>query len=217
MKSNEELFRNSEISKKMGKIVGAYDGKQITLMEVCGTHTMAIFKYGIRDLISKKIKLVSGPGCPVCVTPADYIKSAITLSKNQDVIITTFGDMMRIPVEGLSLLDERSKGRDIRIVYSPLDSLKIAESEKNKKVVFLSIGFETTNPVCALTVLKASEMGIENLFMLTANKTIPNVLGVLAGDKNTGVDGFIYPGHVSAITGNDYYRKIAQKYGLPEL
>ncbi|MFA6308531.1 MAG: hydrogenase formation protein HypD [Clostridia bacterium] len=215
MDSIEELFRNSDISKKMGEILRSYKGKQVTLMEVCGTHTMAIHKYGIKNLLPSSVKLVSGPGCPICVTPGSFVRTAITLSRDEDVIITTFGDMIRVPCDGESLLDEKSKGSDIRIVYSPLESIKIAQQEKNKRVVFLSIGFETTTPVCALTVLKADELRLKNFSMLTANKTIPDVMEILSADENLGIDGFIYPGHVSAITGNSLYRKIAQNCRIP--
>jgi hydrogenase expression/formation protein HypD len=208
-------FRNTDIAKRMVEKLKAYNGPKVSLMEVCGTHTMSIFRYGIRDILPENIKLISGPGCPVCVTPAYYVASAVELSQREDVIITTFGDMMRVPGGGSSLLKEKALGRDIRIVYSPLDSIKIAEGNPGKKVVFLSVGFETTTPVAALTVSKAKEAGQENFSLLSANKTIPEALKILSTDKDLGVDGYIYPGHVSSIIGTGFYEEIAEKYGLP--
>ncbi|MDF2524425.1 MAG: hydrogenase formation protein HypD [Clostridiales bacterium] len=207
-------FRNTEKAQKMADILSKYDGKPVTIMEVCGTHTMAIFRYGIRDLLPSNVRLISGPGCPVCVTPSYYIASAIELAKREDVIITTFGDLMRVPGGNSSLLMEKAAGRDVRIVYSPLDSLKIASDNPDKKVVFLSIGFETTTPVAALTVIKAKEEGIRNFSILSANKTVPNALRVLSADEDIGVNGYLYPGHVSAIIGTGFYDTIANEYGI---
>lgn len=211
-----EEFRNSEVARRMGSILKSYEGQSVVkIMEVCGTHTMSIFRFGIRDLLPPGIELVSGPGCPVCVTPGFYINSAIELSKRRDVIITTFGDMMRVPGSSSSLLKEKALGRDIRVVYSPLDSLKIAEDHPDKKVVFLSIGFETTTPVIALSVLKANEADLTNFSVLSANKTIPEALKVLSTDKDIGINGFLYPGNVSAIIGTQVYEKLASEYGMP--
>lgn len=208
-------YRNSEIAQQLGAVLKAYNGNSVKLMEVCGTHTMAIFKFGIRELLPKNIKLVSGPGCPVCVTPSYYIDSAIELSRRANVIITTFGDMMRVPGSNSSLLREKAEGRDIRIVYSPLDSLKIAIDNPNKRIVFLSIGFETTTPVIALSILNAKEKGIKNYLALTANKTIPEALKLLSEDKDIGVDGFLYPGNVSVIIGTKHYEFLAENYKIP--
>ncbi len=214
-------FRNSEIARKMGSMLSSYRGRPVTIMEVCGTHTMAIFRYGIRALLPDGIRLISGPGCPVCVTPSYYVHAAVTLSQRDDVIITTFGDMMRIPAtagdgsRGESLLSRKAQGNDIRIVYSPLDSLKIAAENPGKKVVFLSVGFETTVPVIALSVLKANEAGLDNFSVLSANKTVPEALKVLSVDSEIGVDGYLYPGHVSAIIGTGFYDEIAERYGIP--
>jgi hydrogenase expression/formation protein HypD len=208
-------FRNSEVSQQLSKVLSSYNGKPVTIMEVCGTHTMSIFKFGIRDILSKNIRLISGPGCPVCVTPSFYVNAAVELAKRDDVILTTFGDMMRVPGTKSSLLTERALGSDIRIVYSPLDSIKIAKENKDKNVVFLSIGFETTTPIAALSVLKAREEGVKNFSLLSANKTVPEALKVLSDDKDIGVNGYLYPGHVSAITGTSFYDEIARKYGIP--
>jgi len=208
-------FRDHETAQKLGRMLSSYRGRPVRIMEVCGTHTMAIFRYGIRSLLPDGISLVSGPGCPVCVTPVSYIDAALRLAAGRDVIITTFGDLMRVPGSRSSLLREKASGADIRVVYSPLDSLKVAQDNPLKKVVFLSVGFETTAPVSALSVLKAFEGGIDNFFMLSANKTMPEALKFLASDSNREIDGFIYPGHVSAVIGVSEYEKIAADFGIP--
>jgi hydrogenase expression/formation protein HypD len=208
-------FRDPKLASVLTKKLSTYEGSRINIMEVCGTHTMSISRYGIRSLLPEDINLISGPGCPVCVTPLYFINSAIELSENKDVIITTFGDLMKVPGTGSTLLKEKAKGKDIRIVYSPMDSLKIASENKEKRVVFLSVGFETTTPVAALTILKAREERIGNFSVLSANKTIPNALKVLAMDKDVGVQGYLYPGHVSAVIGTKLYEEIAVQYGIP--
>lgn len=226
MDSFEEYFRNPAEARKLAGVLREYRGNSITIMEVCGSHTMAIFRYGIRDILPEKIRLVSGPGCPVCVTPSGYIETALELSKRKDVVITTFGDLMRVPSGNSSgsaeysnkaknLIDRKADGADVRIVYSPLDAVKMAENEPRKEFVFLSVGFETTNPVCALAVGHAAEKSLENFTMLTANKTIPTVLETLANDRDLNIQGFMYPGHVSAIMGNSFYRKMAANHGIP--
>lgn len=211
----DDLYRNKEIARKLADSISGYRGRPIKLMEVCGTHTMAVSRFGIRSILPPGIRLVSGPGCPVCVTPDGYMKAAAELAGRRDVIIATFGDMMRIPAGNTSLLEEKARGRDIRLVYSPLDCLEIAEQNPDKKVIFLSVGFETTTPVIALSVLNAVQKGIANYMLLTANKTIPAVMRVLASDPEVSVNGFLYPGHVSAITGDALYHELASKYGIP--
>ncbi len=208
-------FRNSAASARIAGVLQTYNGKQLKIMEVCGTHTMAIFRYGIRELLPDAVKLVSGPGCPVCVTPVSYIDAAVTAARREDVIITTFGDLIRVPGSTASLSGEKANGADVRIVYSPLDALAIARENPAKKVVFLSVGFETTTPVSALTVLKAFEENIHNFFILPANKTMPEALKLLAADSDTEIDGYLYPGHVSAIIGTEFYGEIAEQYGIP--
>jgi len=208
-------FRDSEVAGQMANILASYSGDNITIMEVCGTHTMSIFRYGIRDFLPANIKLISGPGCPVCVTPGYYVNSAVELARKGDVIVTTFGDMMRVPGSESTLLREKALGRDVRIVYSPLDAVKVAGENPSKRVVFLSVGFETTTPVVALSVLKAYERGIKNFSVLSANKTIPQALKILASDGDIAVNGFLYPGHVSAIIGTAFYRELAENFGIP--
>ncbi|MGD2092460.1 MAG: hydrogenase formation protein HypD [Candidatus Aminicenantes bacterium] len=174
----------------------------VKIMEVCGTHTVAIHRYGIQRLLSENVKLVSGPGCPVCVTPETFIDEAVFLAR-QGFLITTFGDMIRVPGSHSSLEKERAQGHDIKIVYSPLDALGMAETSK-KDVVFLSVGFETTIPGIAVTVKQAKERGIRNFYFLTANRIVPPALiALIQGDSR--LDGFILPGHVSTVLGKKGY------------
>ncbi|MEN8907667.1 MAG: hydrogenase formation protein HypD [Clostridiales bacterium] len=207
-------FRNTDAISVLRDSIMKYEDDEIKIMEVCGTHTMAISKYGIRNILPKSVKLISGPGCPVCVTPTSYIKSVFKLLENENIIIATFGDMMRIPNNGVSLLHKKAEGKDIRIIYSPLDAINIAKENKNKKIVLLSIGFETTNPIIAMTLERAKENNLKNFFALISNKTIPKVLETLLNDKELGIGSFIYPGHVSVITGTKFYKDILNKYNV---
>lgn len=190
-------------------------GRPLNFMEVCGTHTVAIFKHGIRSLLPAGIKLLSGPGCPVCVTSIKDIDKAIAIAKHDDAILTTFGDMMRVPGGKLSLSEVKAEGADIRIVYSPLDSLKIAKENPAKKVVFFGAGFETTTPAAAGTLSEADRLGIENFYLYSVHKVVPPALEVLLQSDDVRIDGFILPGHVSTIIGTRPYNFIAQKYNIP--
>ncbi len=186
-----------------------------TLMEVCGTHTMAIFRNGIPQLLSGKVNLISGPGCPVCVSPNRYLDKAIALSKVPNTIVTTFGDMMRVPGSTSSLEKEKADGNDIRVVYSPLDAIKIAKENTNKNVIFLGVGFETTAPTIAMTILEAKKSKLKNFAVLTSLKTIPPAMEAIVNSKELNINGFICPGHVSVIIGAKAYNSIAKKYKLP--
>ncbi|GAB4309167.1 MAG: hydrogenase formation protein HypD [Myxococcota bacterium] len=183
-------------------------------MEVCGTHTMAIYQFGLRELLPPNLDMLSGPGCPVCVTPNDYLDKAIWLSSRRDVIIATFGDMMRVPGSRSSLERERAAGADVRVLYSPADALKIAEENPEKSVIFLSVGFETTAPLPAMTLISARKRGLKNFMLLTANKTVPEPLKALAKGR-VKLDGFLCPGHVSVIIGSAVYEEIARDGGIP--
>jgi len=187
-------------------------GRPVRLMEVCGTHTVAIFRHGIRDLLPEGIQLLSGPGCPVCVTSIRDVDTVIEISRSRDVIITTFGDMMRVPGKSKSLFYAKSEGGDIRIVYSPLDALKIAKANSDKKVVFFATGFETTSPLVAATISEAENAGIDNFFIYSVHKTVPPALKALLDSGEVLVDGFILPGHVSTIIGKDPYNFIADDF-----
>jgi len=188
----------------------------ISLMEVCGTHTVSISKAGIRSLLPSHIRLISGPGCPVCVTSLEDIDRVIMLAAEGRIhnryIITTFGDMMRVPGSHSSLLKEKAKGADIRVVYSPVDALTLARKNSNKEVIFFAVGFEATSPTFAATILQAKEEGLDNFSIISNNKLIPPAMEALLNDENTTIDGFICPGHVSAIIGIRPYQRIVNHY-----
>ncbi|BCB96370.1 hydrogenase formation protein HypD [Dissulfurispira thermophila] len=187
-------------------------GRPINIMEVCGTHTVAIFKHGIRSLLPEGLKLLSGPGCPVCVTSIEDIDKVIAISMLDDVILCTFGDMMRVPGGKKSLSEAKAEGADIRIVYSPLDCLSIARVNINKKVVFFSAGFETTTPSVAGTLFEAERQKIDNFYIYSVNKLVPPAIEILLQSDEINIDGFILPGHVSTIIGIHPYKFIAEKY-----
>ncbi len=184
-------------------------------MEVCGTHTMAIARSGIKKMLPKGVELISGPGCPVCVTSQGDIDRAIKIAGMKNVIMTTFGDMMRVPGSAGSLEGAKRDGADVRVVYSCLDALDIASANKDKKVVFMGVGFETTSPTVAAAVIEARKRALKNFYVLPDFKVIFPALEAIAGSKNLKIDGFICPGHVSVITGSVPYGEIAGKYGKP--
>jgi hydrogenase expression/formation protein HypD len=190
-------------------------GRSVNLMEVCGTHTVAIFKHGIRSLLPEGLRLLSGPGCPVCVTSIRDVDKAVAMSKHEGVIFTTFGDMMRVPGGQQSLSEAKAEGADIRIVYSPLDCLKIAKENANKKVIFFSAGFETTSPSGAATLSEAERQGINNFSIFSVNKLVPPALEALLQSDDVKIDGFLLPGHVSTIIGSKVYNFIPEKYHTP--
>ncbi|MGD8979340.1 MAG: hydrogenase formation protein HypD [candidate division WOR-3 bacterium] len=198
------------IAGKLIKAISKYAQRRIILMEVCGTHTMVIAKSGIRSMLPENIMLLSGPGCPVCVTPQETIDYAIALSQEKNVIITTFGDMVRVPGTEDSL-----ESSSPRIVYSPLDALKIAQENTGKDIVFIGVGFETTSPTIAATVVAARNANLKNFYVLPAFKVIPPALDFIAGSSRINVNGFILPGHVSAIIGSKPYEFLSDKYRLP--
>ncbi|MCB2298788.1 hydrogenase formation protein HypD [Clostridium tagluense] len=208
-------FRNNDYSKKLVEKLNNISSEKINIMEVCGTHTMATFRYGIRDILPSNINLISGPGCPVCVTPQSYIDTALTLSQKKDVIIATFGDMMKVPGEKGSLIKKKAEGADVRIVYSTMDCLMMASRNPFKKIVFLSVGFETTAPMTAVTAIEAKKDNISNLFFLTAHKVVPPVMEALVQEKELKIDGFLLPGHVCAIIGTKPYEFLSVDYNIP--
>ncbi len=205
--------RAQALLRQIGAVVKGME--TVNLMEVCGTHTVAISKFGIRSAIPDNISLLSGPGCPVCVTPNRDIDFAVELSKKRDVTIATFGDMVRVPGSRSSLMAERAKGADVRIVYSPMDSVKLAQDEKNRKVVFLGVGFETTSPTIACSILEAERLGLDNFSVICSPKLIPPAMEALVNTPELNLGGFICPGHVSAIIGSRPYEFIAKKHGVP--
>ena len=191
--------------------------RPLKLMEVCGTHTVEIFRHGIRDVIPKGITLLSGPGCPVCVTSVQDVDAAIAIAKNPGVIMATFGDMMRVPGGTKSLLEARSEGADVRVLYSPIDALTLAQKEPDREVVFFATGFETTSPLIAGTLAHAEPAGTKNFTIFTAHKLVPPALKALLDSTDVQVDGFILPGHVSTIIGTRPYGFVAAHYGKPSV
>lgn len=189
--------------------------RPIRLMEVCGTHTVSIFRAGLRQLLPQNVELVSGPGCPVCVTADSFMDDAIEYAHKDDVIVATFGDMLKIQGTKSSLGEAKAEGADVRIVYSSMDCLDIARENPDKKVVFLAVGFETTAPTAAATVLAAKAAGIINLYMLSAHKLVPPVMRALLDGGKARVDGFILPGHVCVVTGTNEYQFLTDEYHIP--
>jgi hydrogenase expression/formation protein HypD len=186
--------------------------REINIMEVCGTHTVQFFHTGVKDIFPGKLRLIDGPGCPVCVTTNDYLDRAIEIARKYKVTVCTFGDMMRVPSSYSSLQKEKAEGIDVSIVYSPLDALKIAKDNPAKEVIFLSVGFETTIPTEAVTAKKAKEDNIKNFSLLSGNKLTPPAVAALLESEEVKIDGFILPGHVSTITGVQGWRFIVEKY-----
>ncbi len=189
------------------EIIESYEGPKLRIMEVCGTHTHEIFRLGIRKILPDTIELISGPGCPVCVTPVGFIDEAVMLALEYGVTVCTFGDLIRVPGTKMSLAGARAEGAKIKVVYTPLDAVDYAKEHPDEQVAFLAVGFETTTPAACLSVKKAKELGLQNFSILTANKTMPNAYAALKGSA----DAFLYPGHVNVITGEEGCRKLAEE------
>jgi len=206
-------YRKKDLAEGILDQIRSFTRKPWRFMEVCGGHTVAIRKFGIPSLLPPEIKLLSGPGCPVCVTGKSFIDKVIILSQRKDTIVTTFGDLMRVPGSDSTLEKEKASGADIRMVYSPLECLEIARENPAKQVIFPGIGFETTAPSTAVTILEAEKEGLKNLFLLSAHKIMPPAMEILA-EGEIGIDGFICPGHVSTVTGTGIYSPLPEKYGL---
>ncbi len=210
-----EGYRDADIARRLAERICGTSRKKIRLMEVCGTHTVSIFRSGIRSLLPETISLLSGPGCPVCVTAQGEIDAFIALAREKDVIVATFGDLIRVPGSGSSLQRERAAGADVRIVYSAVDALKLARENPQKKVVFLGVGFETTAPTIAATIASARQMKVKNFSVMPANKIVPPALMALMADRTPKIDGFILPGHVAVIIGMDAFEPFFKTYRIP--
>jgi hydrogenase expression/formation protein HypD len=208
-------YRDPELSRDIIEQIKKESQKQIRLMEVCGTHTVSIFRNGIRSLLPETISLLSGPGCPVCVTAQSEIDAFVELAKRDDVIIATFGDLIRVPGADSSLQSQQASGRDVRIVYSTSDALEIAKKNPDKNVVFLGIGFETTAPTIAASIQAAHDLNLKNYFVVSAHKLLPPALSTLAENQQINIDGFILPGHVSVVIGVKAYIPFFEKYNIP--
>jgi hydrogenase expression/formation protein HypD len=208
-------YRQGDIARKLAAQIAHLTTSPLKIMEVCGGHTHAIFKYGIEDLLPENITMIHGPGCPVCVIPLGRVDDAISIAGQPGVIFTTFGDAMRVPGSKTSLLDAKASGADVRMVYSPLDALKIAKKNPERQVVFLALGFETTAPSTALTVLQAAKEGVKNFSIFCNHITIVPALKALLDSPDLQLDGFLGPGHVSTVIGTRPYEFVPREYGKP--
>jgi hydrogenase expression/formation protein HypD len=208
-------YRNPRIIKQLVHEIRHISHRPVRLMEVCGTHTVSIFRNGIKDLLPKDIRLISGPGCPVCVTPVEQIDQAIALAQGNDVILATFGDLLRVPGSKTSLLKQRGQGADIRMVYSAYDALSLAQENGKRHVVFLGVGFETTAPTIGAVIRHARQAKVRNFTVLSMHKVLPPALTALVESPEIEIDGFICPGHVSTIIGAEPYEVIAQEFHVP--
>ncbi len=211
------LTEKNKVAKALlHRIEAAYEGPDtLRFMEVCGTHTVSIFREGIRELLPPYIELVSGPGCPVCVTDQHYMDKAIAYAMHEDCIVATFGDMLKVPGTRSSLQEARSQGGQIEIVYSPLDIIELSKKNPTKKIIFLAIGFETTIAIIAATVKAVYDQGLANVFFLVSHKLVPPALEALIHQNENRLHGFILPGHVSVIIGEEPYQYLPEKYNIP--
>ncbi|WCN37434.1 hydrogenase formation protein HypD [Aneurinibacillus uraniidurans] len=219
--SNLLAFRDTELSKKLvERLIPSLEkereklGRKLRFMEVCGTHTVAISKTGVRDILSPYVDLISGPGCPVCVTDQADIDHMIAFAKRQDVIVTTFGDMMKVPGSSSTLYEERANGADVRVVYAPSESVDIALRHPDKKIVFLGVGFETTAPGIALSMQRAKKLGVTNFWVYSAHKLTPPAVDILLQDSSYQFDGLLLPGNVSVIVGRRGWERL-EKENIP--
>jgi hydrogenase expression/formation protein HypD len=210
-------FRDADTAQALAAQIAALcqPGRQYKFMEVCGGHTHTIYKHGLEDYLPESVTLVHGPGCPVCVIPMGRVDDALFIAEQPDVIMTSFGDMMRVPGSRGSFFDAKARGADIRMVYSPLDSLKIARQNPDRRVVFMAIGFETTAPSTAMTVLRAAAEGLENFSIFCNHVTIIPAIKAILDSPDLRLDGFIGPGHVSTVIGCRPYEFIARDHGKP--
>ena len=214
MKYIDEFRNQKSIRKIADKIKAIMPKDKINLMEVCGTHTQSFFRFGLDKLMPQNLRLIAGPGCPVCVSSQEYIDTAIHYAQDKGVIILTFGDMLRVPGTRSTLEKERAQGARVGVVYSALDALVVARRNPQKKVIFLAVGFETTAPTIALSILGAKKEKLQNLFFFSSLKLIPAAMGYLVQDKRLNLSGFLCPGHVSSIIGTKPYEFIPKRYKI---
>lgn len=208
-------FKDPELVRGLIRSIQKWAPDHATLMEVCGTHTVAIARNGLRSMMPEGTRLASGPGCPVCVTSNKDIDTVIALARVPGVTIATFGDMTRVPGSTSSLLKEQAAGRSVQIVYSPLDALRLAQENPDRQIVFVGVGFETTTPLVAMAIKRAQALGLSNFSVFVAHKNMPGALEAIVSDPSLQVDALILPGHVSTIIGMEPYEFLAKKYGIP--
>ena len=209
-----EGLRRPELARPLVERLSRYQGPPANLMEVCGTHTVSIFRNGLRDLMPANVRLLSGPGCPVCVTPNGAIDRAIAMARKPGVTLVTFGDMMKVPGSRESLAEAKAVGADVRIVYGPLESVRLAQSLPDRTIVFFGVGFETTVPATAACVDEAAKLGLTNYLFYSVHKLVPPAMKALLAARDVRIDGFICPGHVSAIIGTRPYEFIPRDHGI---
>ncbi len=210
-----EEYRDGAAAQKLARQIQARVARPWTIMEVCGSQTHTILRYGIDAVLPPQLTLVHGPGCPVCVTPVEAIDQALALARRPEVILTSYGDMLRVPGTGQDLLMAKADGADVRIVYSPLDALRIASENPNKKVVFFAIGFETTAPANAMAVWLAHRLNLSNFFLLSSMVLVPPAMELIVSSPDNRVQGFLAPGHVCTVAGYEEYERLAQHYRVP--
>lgn len=208
-------FRDYKSAKILAKKISDVTKHNWKIMEICGGQTHSILKYSIDELLPEKITLIHGPGCPVCVTPLEMIDKAIKIASRNDVIFTSFGDMLRVPGSELDLLSVKANGGDVRMVYSPLDAVKIAQANPDKKIVFFAVGFETTAPANAMAVLTAKNLGLKNFSILCSHVLVPPAIEALMSGFNSNINGFLAAGHVCTVMGYEEYIPISEKYQIP--
>jgi len=208
-------YRDGKIAQKYADSLAKLVTKPHTIMEICGGQTHSIVKYGIDQLLPKNVTLIHGPGCPVCVTSSELIDEAIAIANLDNTILCSFGDMLRVPGSQHDLLSIKATGKDIRIVYSPLDAIKIAQENPNQEVVFFGVGFETTAPATAMAVYQAFNLGLKNFSILVSHVLVPPAMEALLSSPSTRVEGFLLAGHVCTVMGYTQYEEIARKYRIP--
>lgn len=208
-------YRDGKIAQQYAQAIQSLITKPWTIMEICGGQTHSIVKYGIDELLPKDITLIHGPGCPVCVTPIELIDKAIAIASKPNIIFCSFGDMLRVPGTEKDLLAVKATGGDIRIIYSPLDALKIARENPSKQIVFFGVGFETTAPATAMAVYQAHQLNIKNFSMLVSHVLVPPAMEALLSSPNCRIQGFLAAGHVCTVMGYTEYEPISQKYNVP--
>ena len=208
-------YRDPEMARRYFEEINRVTTKPWTLMEICGGQTHSLVRNGILDLLPDKITMVHGPGCPVCVTSVSVIDEAVHLAQKENVILCSFGDMLRVPGSSKSLLEVKSAGADVRILYSPLEAVQLAQQNPGKEVVFFAVGFETTAPANALSVIQADKLGVSNYSILASHVLVPPAMEALLSDPENKIDGFLAAGHVCTIMGMEEYYPIAEKYKTP--
>ena len=208
-------FRDGKAARKLSVEIKSVVTRPWQIMEICGGQTHSILKYSIEELLPEEITLIHGPGCPVCVTPMELIDKAIAIAQREDIIFTSFGDMLRVPGSKHDLLSIKAKGGKVKMVYSPLDAVKLAENNPDKKVVFFAVGFETTAPANAMSVIEAKRRGLKNYSILCSHVLVPPAIEALLSSKNNNIQGFLAAGHVCAVMGYNEYFSIAEKYNVP--